>query len=102
MLVHSQCIEAGNHGQLSILASGRVADGVARGEAKIVEDEEAAAGASQIEGLVEPGDGLELGSSSPVVKGEEAPAVGAVEEVEGGLASVVGEEKVAGGGGLLG
>jgi hypothetical protein len=61
------------------------------------EEEETIAGSRQIEGLVKPGDGVELGG--PVVEGEDVMGCIAVENREDGLVGVMGEEEAAGGGG---
>jgi hypothetical protein len=85
-----------------MLTRGWVADGEAGAGAKhgqLGEDEQAVACGHRMEGLVEPGDGVELviRGGGPVVEGEdvvvadaEDPLVVAGEDGEAGLASVVG------------
>jgi hypothetical protein len=93
-----------------MLTRGWVADGEAGARAnrgEIDENEHAIAGVQRLEGLVEPGDSVELVvlSGGPVVEGEhvvvvdtEDPRFVAGEDGEAWLASVVCQEEVAGGG----
>lgn len=87
-----------------MLPRGQITDGVAGASRTMgVEDEEAITGGIQIEGLVKPGDGLEVGGRRPVIERVNfvvaAAVFGAGDDGEGGLVVVVGEEEVAGGGG---
>jgi hypothetical protein len=93
-----------------MLTRGWVADGEAGARAnrgEIDENEHAIAGVQRLEGLVEPGDGVELVvvGGGPVVEGEHVVVVDAVdprfvagEDGEAGLVAVVCQEEVAGGG----
>jgi hypothetical protein len=75
----------------------------------LAEDEETVTGGLQTVGLmiIKPSDGLELGVCGPVIESKEVVVDGVVGAVgltpdngEGGLAVMVGEEEVAGGGGV--
>jgi hypothetical protein len=91
----------------SMLTSDWVADREAgASRVTLADDEETVTGGLQTVGLIKPSDGSELGVGGPVIESKEVVVDGVVGAVgltpdngEGGLAVMVGEEEVAGGGG---